>query len=463
MAGVDRSSLVTHSQQRAVEQFHRAAARVPFYKRLLARRNIRPSLVTGIEAFRAAVPIVAKQDVFGSHQLTDLLVDRSLGQIVALVSSSGLTASSFSLGMMNRKGAQSMVDGTDRLLDGWFQTRKKKTFAINTFAMGVSIPTSLPAINLSVRSDKVLALLRALKPYYEQFVVISDVYFLKKLLEDGRTAGLRWSRWPVQFGMGGEWFPESYRQYLASLVEVDLDRRHPRTRIMSSMGAAELGFNVCFETHDTVRLRRLADSDERVRQALFGSIDTVPMIGHYDPLRWFIEVTPTQELRSGGGAFAFTSLDLEAAMPLVRYQTGDCGYILPYERVRQILRSLKYDAYIPALKYPLLAVAGRTDHTLTAADKSVRVEFLRSLVYSQGKLASTTTGQFHVKVRGGRLHLRIQLQATVEPRQRATIQAQWSSLFNRHFPSVVRAVPYYDFRGALSVDYERKFQHKVLD
>ena len=125
MAGVDRSSLVTHSQQRAVEQFHRAAARVPFYKRLLARRNIRPSLVTGIEAFRAAVPIVAKQDVFGSHQLTDLLVDRSLGQIVALVSSSGLTASSFSLGMMNRKGAQSMVDGTDRLLDGWFQTRKK--------------------------------------------------------------------------------------------------------------------------------------------------------------------------------------------------------------------------------------------------------------------------------------------------------------------------------------------------
>ena len=464
MADVDRSSLVTHSQQRAVEQFHRAAARVPFYKRLLARRNIRPSLVTGIEAFRAAVPIVAKQDVFGSsHQLADLLVDRSLGQIVALVSSSGLTASSFSLGMMNRKGAQSMVDGTDRLLDGWFQTRKKKTFAINTFAMGVSIPTSLPAINLSVRSDKVLALLRALKPYYEQFVVISDVYFLKKLLEDGRTAGLRWSRWPVQFGMGGEWFPESYRQYLASLVEVDLDRRHPRTRIMSSMGAAEVGFNVCFETHDTVRLRRLADSDERVRQALFGSIDTVPMIGHYDPLRWFIEVTPTQELRSGGGAFAFTSLDLEAAMPLVRYQTGDCGYILPYERVRQILRALKYDAYIPALKYPLLAVAGRTDHTLTAADKSVRVEFLRSLVYSQGKLASTTTGQFHVKARGGRLHLRIQLQATVEPRQRATIQAQWSSLFNRHFPSVVRAVPYYDFRGALSVDYERKFQHKVLD
>ena len=457
----DRSSLVSRSQQRAVEQFRRVAAAVPFYRRLLARRGIRPARVTDIEAFRAAVPLIAKPDVFGSHQLADLLVDRSLGGIVALVPSSGLTASAFSLGMMNRNDTQSMIARTDRLLDNWFQTRKKKTFVINTCAMGVSIPTSLPGINLSVRSDKVLALLRALKPYYEQFVVISDVYFLKKLLEDGRSAGMRWSRWPVQFAMGGEWFPESYRQYLASLVEVDLDRPHPRTRIVSSMGAAELGFNVCFETHDTVCLRRLADSDERVREALFGSIDTVPMIGHYDPRRWFIEVTPTQELQSGGGAFAFTSLDLDAAMPLVRYQTGDCGYILPYERVRQILRGLKYDAYIPALKYPLLAVAGRTDHALTAAGKSVRMEFLRSLVYSQSTLASTTTGQFHVKARGGRLLLRIQLQATVEPRQRATIEEQWSSLFNRHFPAIVRAVPYFDFHGALSVDYERKFQHKI--
>ena len=65
------------------------------------------------------------------------------------------------------------------------------------------------------------------------------------------------------------------------------------------------------------------------------------MIGHYDPRRWFIELTPTQELGSGGGAFVFTSVDLDAAMPLVRYQTGDCGYILPYSRVSRILRAFE--------------------------------------------------------------------------------------------------------------------------
>jgi phenylacetate-CoA ligase len=456
---VDRSSLVPRSQRRAVEQFRRAAAAVPFYKRLLAKHGIRPARVTDIATFRATVPLIAKRDVFASHPLADLLVDRSLDGIATLVTSSGLTASSFSLGMINRKGTKSMVRAVDRALDVLFGAGQKKTFVINTCAMGVTIPTSLPGINLSVRSDKALALLRALRPYYHQFVVISDVYFLKKIVEEGESTGMRWNHWPVHFAMGGEWFPEGYRQYLADLLGVDLDQPHPRMRILGSMGVAEVGFNLCFETHDTVRLRRLVESDGRLRKALFGSIDTIPMIGHYDPRRWFIEVTPAQELGSGGGAFAFTSLDLDAAMPLVRYQTGDCGFILPYGHVSQILRGLKYDAYVPALTYPLLAVAGRTDQSVTVAGKTVRMEFLRALLYSERTLASTTTGQFHATVQGGRLRLRIQLQATIEPRQRATIQAQWSSLFNRHFPVAVSAVPYFDFRDALSVDYERKFRH----
>jgi phenylacetate-CoA ligase len=288
----------------------------------------------------------------------------------------------------------------------------------------------------------------------------SDVYFLKKLLEDGRSAGIRWRNWPVQFAMGGEWFPESYRQYLASLLQVDLDQRRPPIRILSSMGAAELGFNLCFETHDTVRLRQLASSDARVREALFGPVDTVPMIGHYDPRRWFIELTPTEELGSSGGAFVFTSVDPDTAMPLVRYRTGDCGYILPYSRVSRILRGLKYDRYVPGLTYPLLAVAGRTDQSVTVKGKTIRMEFLRGVLYSDFKLAAATTGQFRVTVRGGRLQIRIQLQADIEPERRAGIQSRFSDLFNRHVPAVVRAVPYFDFGEVLSVDYERKFQHR---
>ena len=127
--------------------------------------------------------------------------------------------------------------------------------------------------------------------------------------------------------------------------------------------------------------------------------------------------------------------------PWYRSQTGDCGYILPFSHVSRILRSLKYDGYVPSLTYPLLAVAGRTDQSVAIAGKTIRMEFLRAVLYSDPMLASLTTGQFHATARVGRLHLRIQLQAATEPGRIATIQAQFSVLFNRHVPAVVRVVP----------------------
>jgi phenylacetate-CoA ligase len=226
------------------------------------------------------------------------------------------------------------------------------------------------------------------------------------------------------------------------------------------MGAAELGFNLCFETHETVRLRRLAAADERVRRALFGSIDTIPMIGHYDPRRWFIEVAPLQELEFNAGALVFTNVDMQAAMPLVRYQTGDCGNVFSHGHVSRILRALKRDAYIPTSTYPLLAVAGRTDQSVSVAGKAVRMEFLRAVLYSNPAVAALTTGQFTATLRRGRLHLRVQLQAAVESGRTMSIRARLSTLFNRHVPALVHAVPYFDFHEALAVDYERKFNHR---
>lgn len=461
MVQVDPSSLVARSQVRAVEQFRRAAARVPFYRRLLAARRIKPARITDIETFRAIVPVIDKRDVFSSQPLAHLLAGQSLDDVVALVASSGTTASSFSLGMLDQAGTQAIVQSIDKYLDARFQIRTKKTFLINTCAMGITIPTTLPSINLSVRSDKALALLDALKPYYQQFVITSDVYFLKKLIEDGRSAGIRWNRWPVQFAMGGEWFPESYRQYLAELLEVNLDRPRPRAHILGSMGAAELGFNICFETQETVRLRRLAESDDRVREALFGSIDTVPIIGHYDPRFWFIESIPESVSGSSAEALVFTNVDMHAVAPLVRYQTGDCGFVFSQSHVSRILRTLRRDAYIPASPYPLMAIAGRIESPITVGGKPVRTELLRAVLYSNPIVAARTTGQFTATVRRGRLHLRVQLQASIEPARRASIQAQLSALFNRRVPANVQAVPYSRFYEALGVDYERKFTHRL--
>jgi len=156
----------------------------------------------------------------------------------------------------------------------------------------------------------------------------------------------------------------------------------------------------------------------------------------------------------------FANIDMQAVMPLVRYQTGDCGNVLSHRNVSRILRALKYDAYIPTLNYPLLAVAGRTDHSVTVAGRGVRMELLRAVLYSDYALAALTTGQFTATLRRGRLHVRVQLQAAVESGRKASIQARLSTLFNRHVATLVHAVPYVDFHEGVAVDYERKFNHR---
>ena len=272
--------------QQAIKQFHRSAVAVPFYRRLLSKRGLRTSRVTSLETFQTLVPVISKGDVFAAHSLADLLIDHSFEKIDTIISSSGVTAQGLSLGMITRREMRSTIRSFDRLLDDWFAIGRRRTFLINTFAMGLKIPSSLPCIDLSARSDRAIAIIEKLRQLFEQFVVTSDVFFLKKLLEDGRVAGTDWAQLKAKFVIGGEWFPESYRRYLAHVLQVDLYDRHPPLYILASMGAAELGFNLCHESHDTVRLRQLAESDARLRHTLFGSVDTVPMIGHYDPRRW---------------------------------------------------------------------------------------------------------------------------------------------------------------------------------
>jgi phenylacetate-CoA ligase len=447
--------------QQAIKQFRRAAAAVPFYRRLLSRRGLRASRVTSPETFHTLVPMISKGDVFTSHSLADLLINHSFEQIDTFISSSGVTAQGVSLGMINRRETRSLIRSVDRLLDDWFEISRKRTFLINTCAMGLKIPTSLPCIDLSVRSDRAIAIIEKLRNLFQQFVVTSDVFFLKQLLEDGRGAGSDWAKLRANFVTGGEWFPESYRRYLAHLLQVDLYDRHPPLYILASMGAAELGFNLCHESHDLVRLRQLTESDGRLRQALFGGVDTVPMIGHYDPRRWYIEVTPRPGLVGSAGALAFTNLDLQAAMPLIRYQTGDQGYLFSHAHLSQLLRHFNYDRYIPSLTGPLMAVAGRTDQSLTAAGKSVRMELLRSELYADLSVAAETTGQFQATTAGDKLRVQVQLRSRIDPDRIVAVQQRLSTLINTHVATDVEMVPYFEFRHGMGVDYERKFSHLV--
>jgi hypothetical protein len=84
-------------------------------------------------------------------------------------------------------------------------------------------------------------------------------------------------------------------------------------------------------------------------------------------------------------------------------------------------------------------------------------------VYSDHGLAAQTTGQFTVQENGQRLRLCIQLRPHIGGLDVGTAQTQFAELINRHVAADVRALPYFEFRHGMTVDYERKFNHVGRD
>jgi hypothetical protein len=96
-----------------------------------------------------------------------------------------------------------------------------------------------------------------------------------------------------------------------------------------------------------------------------------------------------------------------------------------------------------------------------AAGKAVRMEFLRSVLYSDHAVASQTTGQFRASTDGNRLSVHVQMSSQVDTDRIAEVQRRFSALTNTHVATDVHMVPYFAFQHGMGVDYERKFTHLV--
>lgn len=464
----DPEQMLADSGRRAVRQFRRLAERVPFYRDLLARHGVDARSVTRIDEFKQRVPVLSKDDVFRRVSASDLCVDGCLDDIQNIMPSSGASSGVLSFGISSRGESARVRKSVDALFDYWFDTRRKKTFLINSLAMGVKVPTALPCADVSVRSDMVIALLQRLAGHFDLFILIGDTYFIQEIVAHGLRAGLSWSTLPLRVVMGGDWFPESYRAFLTRRMGLDRELVAACHPITSAMGLAELGHNLCQETPCTVRIRRLAEQDDALRQALFGDMDVTPMIGHYDPLRAFVETVPAE---GGGETLVFTMLSSRGAMPLVRYDSGDLGRLFTWQAMADTLQRFGHGQYVPKMRLPLVAVAGKNNRFVAVGAQRIRPEWVRALLYGQPGLACLCTGQFTLGADAQAvtdaaaspspppLRLRLQLHRGVAVASAAAVADTFVGQLRARVPADVALVPFFDFHPGMGVDYERKFKH----
>ena len=329
----DPEKIEAYGKKLLIKAFHRAAQRVPAYKNLLRKRGVDPAKVKDVESFKRIVPVITKEDIFHDYEIEDLCIDGRLDRMKNPMTSSGFSGV-FSFGINTEGNLRNAERSIDTALDYTFNITQRKTFIINCIPMGVKIPTSLPVADTSVRSDMALAIYKKFAPKFDQTIFVSDPHFLKKLIEDGLEQGLDWRKENVHLISGGDWFSESFRSYLGSILGTDWSNTK-RGFIGATMGIAELDLNLFHESVHTIQIRRVAQEDKDLRCALFGEgVEVCPILFHYYPHRIFLEAIGAKGDKQ---EFVFSMLSRSLLIPLMRYNSRDTGTIFSYEDLKQIL------------------------------------------------------------------------------------------------------------------------------
>jgi len=449
----DPRRLLALGERRALAVFHRAARRVPAYRRLLDEHGVDPASVRTIEDFKARVPITDKRSVFSEHELSEVCLDAELDDFSLFYSSSGHSGT-FSFGGETKRQLRRAERMVEFFLEATFGALSRKTLVINCLSSGVKVPTGrIPRAETSVRSDVVLALVEKFRRELDQFILIGESLFLKKVAEEGVARGIPWHEMTTHVVTGGEFIAENYRSYLAALLGVDFD--DPQSGlILVSMGISEVATSLLREEPATALIRRAACQDDRLRERLFGSTHgACQCLMAYLPTDVYLETVPG---RDGLPHLVVTTLDPLRKIPLVRYETGDVAELLSYERLAQTLNELGYGQLVPEWKLPLAAVSGRAEWLELPGGGRVSPSDVKEALFADPAVAWWVTGRFQLRLCAARPRVVVQLKRRECARE--GLAARLSTLIAEHTGHRldVAVVPCDEFGTGLELDYERK-------
>lgn len=449
-------ALIRLGEKRALAAFQRAAAKVPAYRATLAAHGVKPEDIRSIDAFQSLCPVLSKTNTFAQYPLSELCHPAGLDNLAGVLTSSGHGAR-FAYGLSTRVQAKYAADAIDLGLEYAFQVDSRKTLLINCLPMGVRFSSnSVTVAETSVREDMAVALATEFGRFFDQIIFVGDPLFLKLVTDYSRARNIDWKQHKVHLIIGEETFGEHFRNYLADHFQLDND--DPSTGMIgSSMGVAELGLNLFYETPQTIRLRRQAHANPVFFEALFGmdpATSVLPMLFVYNPLRTHVESVGTNA--SGYGDLTISMTDPEAPLPLLRYQTGDIARILSPQDIDRAceIAGLQLPGKMPL---PIIAMQGRAKDCLPDGTHAGQY---KDALYVHQDIAMKLTGAFRLEFADGKILVHVQLRPGFEGNEdlRSRLAVEFPGNVD---PNQVRVWNYLQFPYGMTLDYERKFTYYV--
>ena len=389
----DAGYWIKQSQNNALDLFHKTAQRIPAYKDFLKKHGVRHQTIKTAGDF-AKVPTTDKENYILQYPLKMRLWDGKLTKSKIIASSSGTTGES---NYWPRSGFQEFEAAVthELLYKNFFEIHKYKTLLIIGFPMGVYVsgmatvlPSWLvgqkyPLTVASVGNNKAEALktVKNLHSLYDQIIFVGHPFFVKDVVESGKSEGINWKKIKLRLMFCSEGFNEIWREHLMS--EAGIKNKLGAT--LSTYGSSEM-LILAYETPLSVKLKELAENNDLINRSLFGRRHA-PSVFQYNPLTRYVEEVNRELI--------FTS---ESGVPLIRFNLHDSGKVLSFGQAQAALdrHAPGWRSQIknwPLWRLPVLSLWGRSDHTIIFYAANIYPEHIHAALH-QKQFLKYLTGKF---------------------------------------------------------------------
>lgn len=398
--------------------------------------------ISSIEKFKEYVPISNKSLVFDNKSLKDLTASK-FNKVKFVMMSSG-SSEKFSIGVFTKEDMKYAAQNTDLFLNIFFGAKKNQTLIINASSMGVRVFSNYTVSDTGPRTDIVIGLLKSVAIHYDKIFIIGDPIFIKLMVEEAIEKNVNWSEYNCYFISGGEWMPETLREYVHQLTGKTAARPE-KGYWLGTYGITEIGYPIFFETSELVLYRQQMKvplgTMELMKQE---PLCTTPFYFLFRANSFYLE--EIYHNNSTLPRMVFTPLTSKRLIPVFRYDTGDVGQVVNEELP------------ISFQPFPVVKFWGRDGHWMTINDHRIYISDIKELLFTNWEICPLITGFFTLSVNGNMARLVIQLKKDAEySRQQKT---QLIELLDRVYPKLVDVefCDYHNMKYQMELDFERKFK-----
>ncbi|HSD18437.1 MAG TPA: phenylacetate--CoA ligase family protein [Anaeromyxobacter sp.] len=405
--------------------FHATAREVPAYRAFLHGRGFDADAIRSPADF-AELPLLTKENYVQAYPLAERCRGGELASCDMIAVSSGSTGEPTPWPRFLTDELAVAVR-FEQVFREAFDADRRRTLAVVCFPLGTWVGgmftasccrhLALKGYPLTVvtpgnNKAEILRSVRSLAPMFEQTVLLGYPPFLKDVVDAGTAEGVRWREHGMKLVLAGEVFSEEWR----SLMMDRAGMSRPLHDTASLYGTADAGV-LGNETPLSVCIRRFLSERPDAARSLFGEA-RLPTLVQYDPFARYFEEHEGTLLFSG-----------ENGVPLVRYQIGDTGGVIPHAAMLSRLRDLGFDAEAEARRHgergirplPFAFVFGRSHFAVSYYGANIFPETV-SIALEQPGTRDRVTGKFVLEVeedaaRDRQLIIAVELAARVEPSQ----------------------------------------------